>query len=88
MIGDFLAQVEGLVSFEEEAGVPPRRTPFGFLMPDYRQDEEGLDRWEAAYGEKARGTTRLPIPAPRAVRDAPGRTVQPGESPPRRGRLG
>ena len=88
MIGDFLAQVEVLVSFEEEAGVPPRRTPFGFLMPDYRQDEEGLDRWEAAYGEKARGTTRLPIPVPRAVRDAPGRTVQQPGAPIRRGRLG
>lgn len=87
MIGDFLAQVRGLVSFEEEAGVPPRRTPFGFLMPDYRQDEEGLDRWEAAYGEKARGTTRLPIPEPRAVRDAPGRTVQRPGTPIRRGRL-
>lgn len=88
MIGDFLAQVEGLVSFEEEAGVPPRRTPFGFLMPDYRQDEEGLDRWEAAYGEKARGTTRLPIPVPRVVRDAPGRTVQQPGAPIRQGRLG
>lgn len=87
MIGDFLAQVEGLVSFEEEAGVPPRRTPFGFLMPDYRQDEEGLGRWEAAYGEKARGTTRLPIPVPRAVRDTPGRTVQQPGAHIRRGRL-
>ena len=79
--------MEGLVSFEEEAGVPPRRTPFGFLMPDYRQDEEGLDRWEAAYGEKARGTTREPLPATRTVRSAASRAVQQPRAPIRRGRL-
>lgn len=87
MIGDFLAQVRGLVSFEEEAGVPPRRTPLGFLMPAYPQDDLGYDLWEAQYGEKARGTTRLPIPVPRAVRDTPGRTVQRPGTPIRRGRL-
>lgn len=87
MIGNFLAQVQGLVSFEDENGVPPRRTPFGFLMPDYRQDDLGYDLWEAQYGEKARGTTRLPIPVPRVVRDAPGRTVQQPGASIRRGRL-
>ncbi len=87
MIGDFLAQVRGLVSFEEEAGVPPRRTPFGFLMPAYPQDDLGYDLWEAQYGEKARGTTRLPIPTPRTVRSTAPRTAQPGWSPPRRGHL-
>ncbi|EIU7092181.1 hypothetical protein I4970_17880 [Pseudomonas aeruginosa] len=87
MIGDFLAQVQGLVSFANENGVPPRRTPFGFLMPDYRQDEAGLDRWEAAYGEKARGTTRLPAPVPKTVRNAPKRTVQQPGTLIRQGRL-
>lgn len=75
MIGDFLFQVRGLVSFEAEHGVPARRTPFGFLMPDYTQDNEGMDLWEKQFGEKAKGTTRVPIPPPRKVRSAHGRTV-------------
>lgn len=75
MIGDFLFQVRGLVSFEAEHGVPASRTPFGFLMPDYQQDNEGMDLWEKQFGEKAKGTTRLVIPQPRKVRSSQGRTV-------------
>lgn len=75
MIGDFLFHVRGLVSFEAEHGVPARLTPFGFLMPDYQQDNEGMDLWEKQFGEKAKGTTRFAIPPSREVRIPKGRTV-------------
>lgn len=76
MIRSFLVYAQGLVEYEVENGVPARSTPLGFLMPDYGQDDAGMDLWEKQFGEKAKGTTRLPIPPPpRKVRTPHGRTV-------------
>lgn len=75
MIRSFLAYARGLMEYEAENGVPARMTPFGFLMPDYQQDNEGMDLWEKQFGEKAKGTTRLVIPPARKVRSPCGRTV-------------
>ncbi|TWI50446.1 hypothetical protein IQ22_03836 [Pseudomonas duriflava] len=64
MIRSFLTYARGLVEYEAENGVPARATPFGFLMPDYQQNDAGMDLWEKQFGEKAKGTTRVPIPGP------------------------
>lgn len=69
MYSAFLGRVRGIISFEDNYGVPPRTTPFGWVLPNYHAlgTEEGNSLWEKHYGPSANSTQGEARPRPFSV---------------------